>query len=66
MIKKLFGVAAVALSLAAAAPAPAPAIDYLCSCQLCTSPTQGLGCRDLRSPYGGFTSCGNYFTKYCD
>lgn len=64
MIKKLFGVVAVVLSLAAAAPAPAPAIDYICSCTLCTSPTQGLGCRDRRSP-GGFTSCGSYYSRYC-
>ncbi|HEY9420254.1 MAG TPA: hypothetical protein VIW92_02480 [Thermoanaerobaculia bacterium] len=64
MVKKLLGIAAVVLSLAAAAPAPAPAIDYICSCTVCTSPTQGLGCRDPRNGYR-FTSCGTYYSKYC-
>ena len=63
-MKKLFGVAAVLASLVSVSPAPAPAIDFICSCNLCTSPTQGLGCRDPRNSYR-FTSCGNYYVKYC-
>ena len=62
MIKKLFGVTAVLAAIATAAPAPA--IDFLCSCRLCTSPTQGLGCRDDYNGYR-FTSCGNYYTQHC-
>ena len=63
MIRKLF-FATLVSGLVAAASAPAPAIDFICSCQLCTNSTSGLACRDF---HGGpvFTSCGAYHVKYC-
>jgi len=63
MIRKLFATAALALSLGAVYSKPAPAIDFICSCSLCTTSSSGLGCRDLK--HGGFTSCGAYHDKYC-
>ena len=63
MIRKLFAATALVLSLAAVALKPAPAIDFICSCSLCTNSTSSLGCRDLK--HGGFTSCGAYHTNYC-
>ena len=63
MIRKLFLATALVAGLGVAA-APAPAIDFICSCKLCTTSTSGLACRDL-DHRGGFTSCGEYHTKYC-
>jgi len=63
MIRKLFAATALVLSLGVAYSKPAPAIDFICSCSLCTTSTSGLGCRDLK--HGGFTSCGSYHVKYC-
>lgn len=63
MIKKLFGVACLTLAVGFAAT-PAPAIDFICSCSLCTTSTSHLACRDFgHSPV--FTSCGEYHVKYC-
>jgi len=62
MVKKLIGVAFVVSALWSAAPAPA--IDYLCSCRLCTNANSGLGCRDDHNGFR-FTSCGTYAAKYC-
>jgi hypothetical protein len=63
MLKKLFGVAVLTLVTGFAAK-PAPAIEFICSCARCTSPTSGLGCHDFdHSP--SFTSCGQYHIKYC-
>lgn len=63
MVKNLLRIALVVFAFAVAA-APAPAIDFICSCTVCTSPSSGLGCRD---PHNGnrFTSCGTYYTRYC-
>jgi hypothetical protein len=63
MVKKLFAIAALVCGVGVAASAPAPAIDFICSCDLCTNSTSSLGCRDLK--HGGFTSCGQYHVKYC-
>ena len=63
MMRKLFAATALVLSLGVAYSKPAPAIDFICSCSLCTTSTSGLGCRDLK--HGGFTSCGAYHTNYC-
>jgi len=49
MLRKLFVVAALVLSTAAATTAPAPAIDFICSCRVCSGGT-GPGCRDPRMP----------------
>ena len=66
MIKKLFAVAGLVLGVGVAASAPAPAIDFICSCRLCTTSTSGLACRDLdHSGFPRFTSCGAYHTQYC-
>jgi len=65
MIRKLFFAAALVSGLGVAISAPAPAIDFICSCKLCTTSTSGLACRDLDHGGGGFTSCGAYHTKYC-
>jgi hypothetical protein len=64
MVRKLAAAAALAFSLGVAVSSPAPAIDYICSCSLCTSSTQTLGCRDPRNSYR-FTSCGTFHNKYC-
>ena len=45
MIKKLFAIAALVFGVGVAASAPAPAIDFICSCNLCTNSTSSLGCR---------------------
>ena len=65
MVKKLFAIAALVFGVGVAASAPAPAIDFICSCRLCTNSTSGLACRDLDHGGFGFTSCGAYHTKYC-
>jgi hypothetical protein len=65
MIRKLFCAAALAAGLGVAMSAPAPAIDFICSCKLCTTSTSGLACRDLDHGGVGFTSCGAYHVKYC-
>ena len=66
MIRKLFAVAALAFGFTVAASVPAPAIDFICSCKLCTTSTSSLGCRDLDHSGGlRFTSCGAYHTQYC-
>jgi hypothetical protein len=65
MVKKLFAIAALVFGVGVAASAPAPAIDFICSCRLCTTSTSGLACRDLDHSGVGFTSCGAYHTKYC-
>ena len=64
MIRKLFFATALVAGLGVAA-APAPAIDFICSCSLCTTSTSGLACRDLHRGGGVFTSCGEYHVKYC-
>ncbi|HEX7180500.1 MAG TPA: hypothetical protein VF756_01560 [Thermoanaerobaculia bacterium] len=65
MVKNLLRVALLAFAFGvAAAPSPAPAIDYICSCKVCTSSSSGLGCRDPRNGYR-FTSCGTYYTQNC-
>lgn len=61
MLRKIAVVAVLALSFVAAKPSPA--IDFICSCSICT-PTSGLGCRDMNNG-GRFTSCSNYYAKYC-
>ncbi len=61
MIRKLFAVLLVT-GLGLVASAPAPAIDFICSCSLCNN-GQGPGCRDLRT--NRFTSCADYWVKYC-
>ena len=66
MIRKLTCAAALFFGLGVATSVPAPAIDFICSCQLCTNSTSNLGCRDLKHGSGiGFTSCGEYHTHYC-
>lgn len=69
MLRKLFAVAVLTvatMAAVAATPRPAAAIDFICSCSLC-QPGSGLGCRDmkLRPPFN-MTSCGAYYSKYCD
>jgi hypothetical protein len=65
MVKKLFALAALAFGIGVAASAPAPAIEFICTCQRCTSSSSNLACRDYE--HGGLvlTSCGAYHTKYC-
>jgi hypothetical protein len=65
MVKKLFAIAALVCGVGVAASAPAPAIDFICSCKLCTTSTSNLACRDFE--HGGLTttSCGDYHVKYC-
>lgn len=63
MLRKIAVAAVLALSFVAARPSPAPAIDFICSCNLCT-PTSSLGCRDMNNG-GRFTSCSLYYAKYC-
>lgn len=63
MLRKIAVAAVLTLSFVASQPTPAPAIDYICSCSLCT-PTSGLGCRDMKSG-GRFTSCSTFYAKYC-
>jgi hypothetical protein len=66
MVKKLIVLTALAFGIGVASSAPAPAIDFICSCKLCTSSTSGLACRDLDHTGGTrFTSCGAYHTQYC-
>lgn len=63
MFKKLFGVAVLVLAAGSAAK-PAPAIDFICSCSLCTTSTSHLACRDFgHTP--SFTSCGEYHVRSC-
>ena len=65
MIRKLFCASALCFCLGAAASVPAPAIEFACSCQLCTTSTSGLACRD---PHGGglaVSSCGEFHIRYC-
>jgi hypothetical protein len=62
MPRKLFALAAFVFAIGVAA-APAPAIDFICSCSLC-SPGSGLACRNMKNG-GRFTSCGAYYTQYC-
>jgi hypothetical protein len=63
MIKKLLGVACFSVLVGFAAK-PAPAIDFVCSCSLCTTSTSGLACRDF-DHLPRLTSCGEYHVKYC-
>ena len=64
-MRKFFFTAALVCGVGAAASAPAPAIDFICSCRLCTTSTSHLACRDYE--HGGLTmtSCGEYHVKYC-
>jgi hypothetical protein len=64
MIRKLIFATALVAGLGVAA-APAPAIDFICSCNLCTTSTSGLACRDFEHSGLRFTSCGEYHVKYC-
>lgn len=64
MVRKLVAAAALTFCFSVAASSPAPAIDYICSCTLCTTSSSGLGCRDPRNGYR-FTSCGMFHDKYC-
>lgn len=64
MVRKFIVVAALVFGFGVAASTPAPAIDYICSCKLCTSSSMGLGCRDPRNSYR-FTSCGSFHDRYC-
>ena len=59
MIRKLFVVAILALAAAATTTTPAPAIDFICSCRLCTGQS-GPACRDLDGIHPIWTSCGDY------
>ncbi|HSK77933.1 MAG TPA: hypothetical protein VLQ45_15890 [Thermoanaerobaculia bacterium] len=63
MLRRIAVVAVLALSFIAVQPTPAPAIDYICSCTLCT-PTSSLGCRNMKNG-GRFTSCSTYYATYC-
>ena len=49
MLRKLFLVAALVLTTAAVTTAPAPAIDFICSCRVCSGGT-GPACRDPHIP----------------
>ena len=64
-MRKFFFAAALVCGLGTAASVPAPAIDFICSCRLCTTSTSHLACRDYE--HGGLTmtSCGDYHVKYC-
>jgi hypothetical protein len=59
MLRKLFVVALVVATAASTAP-PAPAIDFICTCQVCSGGT-GPGCRDLKT--GRFTSCSAWWAS---
>ena len=61
MLRKLI-VAAALVVATAAATAPAPAIDFVCTCQVCSDGT-GPGCRDMRAG-GRFTSCAAWWAVY--
>jgi hypothetical protein len=65
MIRKLVCAAALFFGIGVAASAPAPAIDFICSCNLCTTANSSLACRDLPHGSAGFISCGDYHKKYC-
>ena len=66
MFKKLLVLAGLVFGIGIAASMPAPAIDFICSCRICTSPTSGLACRDVdHGSVPKFTSCGAYYTRYC-
>jgi len=61
MFRKLFIAAALVLTTAAATTAPAPAIDFICTCTVCSGGT-GPGCRDLKA--GHFTSCSSWWAAH--
>lgn len=65
MIRKLCLAAALTFGLAVAASAPAPAIQFACSCTLCTNSTSNLFCQDFQHGPLNTWSCGQYHTLYC-
>jgi prenyltransferase beta subunit len=62
MLRKLIAVAVLVIAANTATPSPAPAIDFICTCQVCSGGT-GPGCRDRRAP-GGWNSCANWWAQY--
>jgi hypothetical protein len=64
MIRRLLLVTALAACTAAATITPAPAIDFICSCKLCTGQS-GPACRDLDGIHPMWTSCGDYYPTHC-
>jgi hypothetical protein len=68
MYRKLFAVAVLAIATltAVATPKAAFAIEYICSCAVCTA-HPGYGCHDFRRPRP-FTmvSCSSYLSQYCN
>jgi hypothetical protein len=62
MIRKLAIAAVLVIAASAATPSPVPAIDFICTCQVCSDGT-GPGCRDRRAP-GGWNSCANWWAQY--
>lgn len=66
MTRTLFAAAALVLSLGAALSKPAPAIEFACSCALCTTSTSNLACRNDHNDGGlRLISCGEYHVRYC-
>ena len=64
MIRKLGILAVLVVALAAAIPRPAPAIDFFCSCTLCTGQS-GPACWDLDGIHPARTYCGAYYPTHC-
>ena len=64
MLRKLLLVTALALSTAAATITPAPAIDFICSCSLCTGQSAPK-CWDLDGIHPASTYCGAYYPTHC-
>ncbi len=62
MLRKLLVVAALVIATAASITTPAPAIDFICSCQVCSGGS-GPGCRDMKAG-GRFTSCSAWWATY--
>ncbi|HYO14126.1 MAG TPA: hypothetical protein VE685_13100 [Thermoanaerobaculia bacterium] len=61
MFRKLFVIAALMGATAATTTPPVPAIDFICSCTVCSGGS-GPGCRDTRT--GRFTSCSSWWATY--
>jgi hypothetical protein len=69
MYRKLFAVAVLAFATLAAVATPkaAFAIEYICSCSVCTA-HPGYGCHDTKhlSPPFDMVSCSSYLSQYCN
>ena len=68
MLRKLFAVAVLSIATLAAVATPkaAFAIEYICSCSVCTA-HPGYGCYDMRlSPPFNRVSCSTYLSQNCN